>query len=133
MTKKELIMNTLEKNMGYSPELDSDGDIRFLYQMKTIYIMTNDNDEQYVSVLLPQFYEFEEGQETLMLAVCNRMTHEMKMAKVYIDQTFKNITASCEFYYANEEALEYTLRKALEIFSVIRSAFILKLEELSED
>ena len=32
MTKKELIMSTLEK-MGYNPELDGDGDIMFRYQM----------------------------------------------------------------------------------------------------
>jgi len=57
MTKKELIMSTLEEKMGYCPEVDEDGDIRVAYQLKTIYLMTGDEDEQYVSVMLPQFHE----------------------------------------------------------------------------
>ena len=70
MNKKELILKTLEK-MGYSPELDSDGDIMLCYQMKHIYVMTGDEDEPYVSVMLPLFHEIDAGQETLVLAVCN--------------------------------------------------------------
>jgi hypothetical protein len=63
MSKKELILKTLEK-MGYSPEVDSDGDIMLCYQMKHIYVMTGDEEEPYVSVMLPQFHEIDEGQET---------------------------------------------------------------------
>ena len=51
MTKKELIMSTLEEKMGYCPEVDEDGDIRVAYQLKTIYVMTGDDDEQYVSFM----------------------------------------------------------------------------------
>ncbi len=81
MTKKELIMSTLEEKMGYCPEVDEDGDIRVAYQLKTIYVMTGDDDEQYVSVMLPQFHEIEDGKETLALAVCNKMTRELKLLK----------------------------------------------------
>lgn len=129
--KKELILKTLEK-MGYSPELDSDGDIMLCYQMKQIYMMTGDEDEPYVSVMLPQFHEIDEGQETLVLAVCNKMTRELKLAKVYIDQTFKNVTATCEFFYANEESLEQNLRNSLQMLGVVRTLFRNDLAELSE-
>ena len=63
MSKKELILKTLEK-MGFSPEMDNDGDIMLCYQMKHIYVMTGDEDEPYVSVMLPHFHEIDEGQET---------------------------------------------------------------------
>lgn len=56
MNKKELILKTLEK-MGYSPELDGDGDIMLHYQMKAIYVLTGDEDEPYVSMMLPQFQD----------------------------------------------------------------------------
>lgn len=52
MTKKEQIMATLEK-MGYRPELDNDGDILLRYQMKSIFVLTGDEDDSYVSVMLP--------------------------------------------------------------------------------
>ena len=132
MSKKELILKTLEK-MGFSPEMDSDGDIMLCYQMKHIYVMMGDEDEPYVSVMLPQFHEIDEGQETLVLAVCNKMTRELKLAKVYIDQTFKNVTATCEFFYANEESLEQNLRNSLQMLGVVRTVFRNNLAELSED
>jgi hypothetical protein len=131
MSKKELILKTLEK-MGFSPEMDNDGDIMLCYQMKHIYVMTGDEDEPYVSVMLPQFHEIDEGQETLVLAVCNKMTRELKLAKAYIDQTFKNVTATCEFFYANEESLEQNLRNSLQMLGVVRTVFRNDLAELSE-
>ena len=132
MKKKELILATLEK-MGYSPEVDNDGDIKLLYQMKTIYVMTSDEEEPYISMMLPQFHEIEDGQETMVLAVCNKLTRELKLAKVYVDQTFKNVTATCEFFYANNEALEQNLRNSLQMLSVVRTVFRKDLAELSED
>ena len=132
MNKKELIMKTLEK-MGYSPEIDNDGDIMLHYQMKTIYVLTGDEEDPYISMMLPQFHEVEEAQETLVLAVCNKMTRELKLAKVYIDQTFKNVTATCEFYYANEESLEQNLRKSLQTLGVIRTVFRKDMAELADE
>ena len=132
MKKKELILKTLEK-MGYSPEVDNDGDIMLHYQMKTIYVLTGDEEDPYISTMLPQFHEVEEGQETLVLAVCNKMTRELKLAKVYIDQTFKNVTATCEFYYANEESLEQNLRNSLQMLGVVRTVFRNDMAELADE
>ena len=131
MNKKELRLKTLEK-IGYSPELDSDGDIMLHYQMKAIYVMTGDEDEPYISMMLPQFHEIDEGKETLVLAVCNKMTRELKLVKVYIDQTFKNVTATCEFFYANEESLEQNLRNSLQMLGIVRTVFMNDMAELSE-
>lgn len=132
MNKKELILKTLEK-MGYSPELDGDGDIMLHYQMKTIYVMTSDDEEPYISMMLPQFQEIEDGKETLVLAVCNKMTRELKLVKVYIDQTFKSVTATCEFFYANEESLEQNLRNSLQMLGVVRTVFRNDMAELSDE
>lgn len=131
MTKKELIMSTLEEKMGYCPEIDEDGDIKVAYQLKTIYVMTSEDDEPYVSVMLPQFHEIEDGKETLALAVCNKMSRELKFAKVYIDQTFKHITATCEFFYSGKKSLMQNLEKALELLGVVRTVFRNDMEELS--
>ena len=132
MNKKELILKTLEK-MGYCPELDGDGDIMLHYQMKDIYVMTGDEEEPYITMMLPQYHEIDEGRETLVLAVCNKMTRELKLVKVYVDQTFKNVTATCEFFYANEEALEQNLRKSLQMLGVVRTVFRKDMAELSEE
>lgn len=132
MNKKELILKVLEK-MDYSPEVDNDGDIKLHYQMKTIYVLTGEEEESYISMMLPQFYEIEDEQETLVLAVCNKMTRELKLAKVYIDQTFKNVTATCDFFYANEESLEQNLSNSLQMLGVVRTVFRKDMAELADE
>lgn len=131
MNKKEMIISALEK-MGFSPEVDNDGDIILCYQLKNIYVLVGDEEDTYVSVMLPQFYEIEEGEEAIVLAVCNKMTREMKMTKVFVDQTFKNVSATCEFFYANEESLEQHLDKSLHLLGVVRTIFRNDMKELGE-
>lgn len=133
MTKKERIINVLER-MGYKPKIDKEGDIMLRYQLKTLFFLVNDDDEEnFVNVILPQFAEIDDGEETLYLAACNKVTRGTRMVKVYVDQTFKNITASCEFYYANDESLEFNLQKSLSILAIIRTLYRNCIKELSED
>lgn len=122
MTKKELIIKILEE-VGLNPTEDSDGDIMIRYQMKTIYAIVGDESEQYMEMILPQFYEIEEGEEHVALAVCNKMTRDMKMAKIYVDKSFKNVSANCEFYYIDEESLKNNISQSLNIFGVMRRLF----------
>lgn len=84
----------------------------------------NSDDEDYLVVVFPKMYEVNEGEEAKVLAACNKITREIRLAKVYIDQTLKNVSASCEFYYNGEESLKTCLDKAIEILGMIRSTFI---------
>lgn len=132
MTKKEQIFAVLER-IGYKPKYDDDNDLFIIYQMKHIFFNTSDEDEDpFVNIIYPQFMELEEGQETLFLVACHKMTRETKLVKVFVDHTFNHITASCEFYYANEEALEYNIKKSLRILGVMRTAFNNTLKELND-
>ena len=124
MTKHEIVVSVLQ-SLGFKPQIDDDGDIFVRYQMKTFYVMgTNSDDEDYLVVVFPQMYEINEGEETKVLATCNKITREIKLAKVYIDQTLKNVSANCEFYYNGEESLKTCLDKAIEILGMVRSTFI---------
>lgn len=131
MTKKELVYSAL-KNFGYNPTLDDDGDMVIRYQLKNIWVMVNDDDDPYVSVILPQFYEIKEGNEILVLATCNRVTRDVKLVKVYIDQTLKSVTALCGFYYTDEESMAQGLSNSLRLLGMIRSYFRKIMLELSE-
>ena len=124
MTKHEMVVSVLQ-SLGLKPQIDDDGDIFVRYQMKTFYVMgSNSDDEDYLVVVFHQMYEVNEGEETKVLAVCNKITREIKLTKVYIDQTLKNVSASCEFYYNDEESLKTCLDKAIEILGMVRSTFI---------
>lgn len=124
MTRHEMVVSVLQ-SLGFKPQIDDEGDIFVRYQMKTFYVMeSNSDDEDYLVVVFPQMYEVNEGEETKVLAVCNKITREIKLTKVYIDQTLKNVSASCEFYYNGEESLKTCLDKAIEILGMVRSTFI---------
>ena len=122
MTKKEMILEAIE-TLGYKPHVDDDDDICVRFQMKSIFFMTGQEEEQYVSVILPQFYEVNEGEETLSLAVCNKVTRDLKLVKVYIDQTLKSVTASCEFFYTDMDSLKNNVEHVLNILGMVRSAY----------
>lgn len=130
MTKKELVMSIIEK-MGYAPEVDNDGDIWFIYQMKALYVMTGRDDEQYISLLLTQFYELEEEDKMKALVTCNKVTRELKMLKVYVDSTFQSVSAACEFYYVNEESLEQNIEYSLQLLGMVRTVFRNYMDDLS--
>lgn len=124
MTKQEMVVSVLQ-SLGLKPKIDDEGDVFVRYQMKTFYVMgTNSDDEDYLVVVFPQMYEIDEGEETKVLAACNKTTREIKLAKVYIDQSLKNVSASCEFYYNDEESLKVCLDKTIDILGMIRISFI---------
>lgn len=122
MTKKEMILEAIE-GLGYKPHVDDDGDICVRYQMKNIFFLTGQEEEQYVSAILPQFSEIQEGEETMTLAICNKVSREIKLAKVYIDQTLKSVTASCEFFYTDMDSLKNNVEHSLNILGMVRSTY----------
>lgn len=119
-------------SLGYKPVVDDDGDICVRYQMKNIFFMTGPEEEQYVTAILPQFQEVNEGEEALALAVCNKVNRDTKLAKVYIDQTFKSVSASCEFFYTDMESLKNNVEYTLVILGMVRSAYYNAREEFVE-
>lgn len=122
MTKKEMIVKVLDE-MGFKLHEDEDGDLMFRYQMKNIYTVIGDESEQYLVLVMPQFCELEDGEEHVALAVCNKMTRELKLAKVYVDQTFKNVSASCEFYYTDENSLKTNIENGLNVLGIVRTFY----------
>lgn len=128
MTKKEMILEAIE-SLGYKPHVDDDGDICVRYQMKSIFFLTGQEEEQYVSAILPQFSEVQEGEETMTLAICNKVSREIKL---YIDQTLKSVTASCEFFYTNMDSLKNNVEHSLNILGMVRSTYFKVRSELND-
>lgn len=91
--------------------------------MKSIFFLTGQEEEQYISAILPQFSEVNEGEETLTLTVCNKVSREVKLAKVYIDQTLKSVTANCEFFYTDMDSLRNNVEHSLNILGMVRSTY----------
>lgn len=117
-----MIVKVLDE-MGFKLHEDEDGDLMFRYQMKNIYTVIGDESEQYLVLVMPQFCELEDGEEHVALAVCNKMTRELKLAKVYVDHTLKNVSASCEFYYTDENSLKTNIENGLNVLGIVRTFY----------
>ena len=127
------------RDLGFKLEEEEGMGYCFNYEGLNLLYMYNENDEeflnialpgiieveekQYISAILPQFSEVNEGEETLTLAVCNKVSREVKLAKVYIDQALKSVTASCEFFYTDMESLKNNVEHVLNILGMVRSAY----------
>lgn len=59
----------------------------------------------------------------MTLAICNKVSREIKLAKVYIDQTLKSVTASCEFFYTDMDSLKNNVEHSLNILGMVRSTY----------
>ena len=59
----------------------------------------------------------------MTLAICNKVSREIKLAKVYIDQTLKSVTASCEFFYTDMDSLKSNVEHSLNILGMVRSTY----------
>ena len=64
-----------------------------------------------------------EGEETLTLAVCNKVSRDIKLAKVVIDHTLEGVSASCEFFYTDMESLKNNVEHVLGILGMVRSTY----------
>lgn len=123
MNKKERIVKILE-SMGYQPKYDDDGDISIKHELKHIYLLTtNEDDDQFISMYLPMFCEIDEGEEYLYMAACSCISRDAKLIKVFVDSSLKHIGTSCDFYFNSDEMLEMNITKSLEFMSIIRTTF----------
>lgn len=129
MNKRELILRVIE-GLGYKPQVDDDGDVKIRYQMKTIFVLVGDEDDTYTLLTMPNFCDVEDGAEHIALAVCNKLTRDLRLAKVYVDQTFKSVSANCEFYYTDEASLKLNIENSLKILGVVRTLYKKTQDEL---
>lgn len=129
MNKRELILRMIE-GLGYKPQVDDDGDVKIRYQMKTIFVLVGDEDDTYTLLTMPNFCDVEDGAEHIALAVCNKLTRDLRLAKVYVDQTFKYVSANCEFYYTDEASLKLNIENSLKILGVVRTLYKKTQDEL---
>ncbi len=127
-----MIKSALE-SLGYTPQVDVDGDLWLCYQMKTFYFAEEDTEYgQFVTAVLPQFYEFDDSDAIRILAACNKLNRELRLAKFFVNNTFDGVSATCEFYYEDECALKQNLRCSIAALGMIRTTFLKVLRELSD-
>lgn len=92
--------------------LDDDGKrIIIRYQVNLIHICPNEEDETFVSILLPNFDDVTDENYSEIVMRCHRLNEKLKQVKFYTINDV--IIAASEFFYKEKEDLEFQMKLAL--------------------
>ena len=92
--------------------INDDGEnIVFNYQMNKIFFFKID-EENFVSMILPDFAEVNEENYSDVVMNCNRLNEKLQQVKLYTTGDF--IVASSEFYYLGKEDLVFQIQMSLD-------------------
>ncbi|MBE6267695.1 MAG: YbjN domain-containing protein [Bacteroidales bacterium] len=128
ISKKEIVKNAFEA-LGYTLKEDEDGDLFLRYELKTVYVMGTEHDDDFISLLLPHTYSIDKDDDiTAIMLVCNKLTRDFKVAKFFLDESLENVNVSCEFYYSDEQNLKNNIEHSLNMVGIASSRFRLMLE-----
>ena len=92
--------------------LEDDGEhIIIRYQLNYIHICPNQEDESFVSILLPNFDDVTEENFSEIVMRCHKLNEKLKQIKFYTINDV--IIAASEFYYLGKEDLAFQMKLAL--------------------
>lgn len=83
-SKADIMMLEFLKRQGLVPNVDEEGGyIYFKYQMLDFAYRSSGSDQNFISVMLPWIFEYEEEQRGVVLEAINKMNLLLKTAKFF--------------------------------------------------
>jgi hypothetical protein len=99
---------------GYRPQMDEDGDVIFKSEGLTFVIITEEEDEEYVSLVLPNFWSIESEEELARaLKAANEVNRSIKAAKIFVRKDGKNTWAAVEMFVKSPESFNLVFERSL--------------------
>ena len=106
----EAIKKVLEEGK-YKIQEENGEQITIRYQLNSIHIFPSSDDDQFVSVLLPNFADVTEESYNDVVMRCHKLNEQMKQVKLYTINDV--IIAASEFYYQGKKDLAYQVKIGL--------------------
>lgn len=132
MTSKEIVTQILEK--WHFPVLqDSENAMVIRYQMNYVQIGSLQEDSHAIAVTLTGLFTADDEREVrLALKACNELNFRMMQVKLYLDEDNDLVIAS-EFFYKNDDDVEYLLNFALQAVVTAKKRFIQQYEAVVDE
>lgn len=111
MITSELVKDWLS-NEGYKYEVDEDGDIRFKYQGRSFFCTSDQRDERYFRIIMPNIYTVENNRTKVLEAV-NTVSRDMKVVKAYLVED--HLWLSIEMFVDSSPEVEDFMDRCLNI------------------
>ncbi len=128
-TVREMYMDHLREE-GYSPEIDSDGDIKFKKEGEPFYVIFDDDDLEFLKIARANFWSVESAAERLeILEAADHATRRTKVAKVYLNSDEDNTWASAEMYLSGPDQFALIFKRSLSALRAAVGKFADKMRE----
>jgi hypothetical protein len=111
------------RDEGYSPSLNSVGDVGFKIEGRNYYISVDENDPVYFRIVYPDFWkiesEAERGKVSTVIMSINRTT---KLARVYIE-AWDNTYIDAGIFLNTPEDFKYHFSRMISTIQTARRKF----------
>jgi hypothetical protein len=127
---RQTYMSTLT-DMGFRPEIDGDGDIRFMYEGGNYYI-TDNCDDTYFFIMYPGFWTLEDRSEQLAgLIAANTTNTQVKAATILLSKDTTTAAVTVECLIRDPSDVSSILMRALRCIQLARKTFKDEIEGLT--
>ena len=128
MTQKNIMDNKYEiftewfTNNGIKYDIDEDGDLHFIYQMRNFFILDPKDDENFLEVMLPNIWSISDEEERIRVhSVANKLNRQCKALKVFT--TKSNTILTVEMFLDKNPDLDDFMERILGILLRGRQMF----------
>lgn len=132
MTSKEIVKQTLEK-WRFPILQEAENAIVIRYQLNYVQIGSLQDDTHAIAVTLTGVFTADDEREArLAFKACNELNYRMMQVKLYLDEDNDLVIAS-EFFYKNDEDVEFLLNFALQAVVTAKKRFIQQYEAVVDE
>jgi hypothetical protein len=118
------------RNEGYVPQLDEAGNVLFKFEGKLFIVTTDDNDLQFLRVVMPNFWEIESEQEKrLAMEVTNQVNERIKVSKVVVNRN-NHVWAMAEQFIDSTPNLEDFFKRTIRVLKAAADEFAQRMMQL---
>lgn len=97
---------------GYKYNIDSDGDLIFMYQGFGMWVRADENDPLFLSIVMPNIYEVDNDYDKVQRAL-NQLNSSIKTVKGFVVND--NVWLAIEMYIDSSPEMDDFLERCLDI------------------
>ena len=123
---KDALFSYLQSE-GLQPRIDDDGDIAFKYQMLNFCFLIDEDDNQFMRLVLPNIFGVDDNNRQEVLQACNAVSLGIKVAKAVILR--QNVWIMCEQLVDSTPNYGDIVPRSLRILIDARKRFIEEIQK----
>jgi len=115
---------TYLRSEGFQPSVNEYGNVEFRYEGGNYYVVVEDNDTGYFSLVYPGFWRLESRADRIAAAsVASAVTRNWRVVKVWLNENETNVYISAEMFVVNLKDFSRFFYRLLSIITSARNDF----------